>query len=69
MARSAREILSEAIAEYGIDGTLIVFHDVNDPCGTTAEGADLPPAGLEPVRPALSERVSEANARSRGERL
>ncbi|MGA5019214.1 hypothetical protein ACPCAA_17580 [Streptomyces griseoincarnatus] len=70
MARTAREALSEAIKQYGTDGALLVFHDPDDPCGVTAEGADLPPlARLEPVHPELSARVARENARSRGELL
>ncbi|MFE9924234.1 hypothetical protein ACFYQA_22430 [Streptomyces sp. NPDC005774] len=70
MAHSAREALSEAIERYGTDGMLLVFHDPDDPCGTTAEGADLPPlARVGKPGTELSERVGQANARSRGELL
>ncbi|MGW1040076.1 hypothetical protein [Streptomyces sp. NPDC002547] len=70
MAHSARGRLSEAIDLFGNDGTLVVFHDPDDPCGTTAEGADLAPLKrVEPVHPELSEKVAKVNARSRGELL
>lgn len=70
MAGTARDRLSEMMEKYGDDGRLLVFHDPDDPCGTTAEGADLPPLKrLEPVHPELSKRVAHANARSRGELL
>jgi hypothetical protein len=63
MASDARAKLSEAIELFGADGALVVFKDLDDPGGTTAEGADLPPLTR------LSEKVAEANARSRGEIL
>ncbi|AVH58369.1 MULTISPECIES: hypothetical protein [Streptomyces] len=70
MAHTTRERLSEAIDLFGHDGALVVFHDHDDPCGTTAEGADLPPlTRLDSQHPELSEKVSKANARSRGELL
>ncbi|WP_405392386.1 hypothetical protein OG596_33950 [Streptomyces sp. NBC_01102] len=70
MAYSAREALSEAIEQNGHDGKLLVFHGTDDPLGTSAEGADLPPFdGIEGRRSTLRERVAKANARSRGEVL
>ncbi|AFU62028.1 hypothetical protein phiHau3_51 [Streptomyces phage phiHau3] len=70
MAHSARDRLSEMMERHGNDGRLLIFHDEDDPCGTTAEGADLPPlARLEPTHPELSARVKVENARSRGELL
>ncbi|USH44968.1 hypothetical protein SEA_GREENWEASEL_51 [Streptomyces phage GreenWeasel] len=70
MASTARDRLSEMVERHGTDGRLLVFHNDDDPCGTTAEGADLPPlTRLEPVHPELSARVARENARSRGELL
>lgn len=70
MASTARDRLSEMMEEHGYEGRLLVFHNDDDPCGTTAEGADLAPlTRLEPARPELSKRVAYANARSRGELL
>ncbi|GAA0632383.1 hypothetical protein GCM10009535_05080 [Streptomyces thermocarboxydovorans] len=68
MASDARARLSEAFELFGSDGRLRVFHDPDDPLGTTAEGADTPPhSGVE--RSPLREKVAKANARSRGEIL
>ncbi|QFQ96313.1 hypothetical protein F9278_08980 [Streptomyces phaeolivaceus] len=71
MSGSARARLAEAIKLFGTDGRLLVFHDPHDPCGSTAEGADLAPhSGIERTTdPTLREKVREANARSRGEVL
>lgn len=65
----ARARLSQAIRLFGADGALVVFKDPDDPGGTTAEGADLPPLKRLDPTPSLSEKVAEANARSRGEIL
>ncbi|MER6625357.1 hypothetical protein [Streptomyces sp. NPDC000931] len=70
MADTARDRLSEMMEQYGKDGRLLVFHDADDPCGTTAEGVDPPLLKwLEPTHPELSTRVAYENARSRGELL
>ncbi|MFH8414319.1 hypothetical protein [Streptomyces collinus] len=70
MTRKAREVLSEAIEEYGHDGSILVFHDPEDPLGATGEGADpAPHSGVEEPRSRLREQVAKANARSRGEIL
>lgn len=70
MAGAARERLSETTERYGEEGGPLVFHDADDPCGTTAEGADLTPLKrLEPTHPEPSARVAYENAGSRGELL
>lgn len=71
MSRNARQRLAAAIEQFGHDGRLLVFHDPDDPLGSTAEGADeAPHSGIERVPgPALSSKVWLANARSRGEVL
>ncbi|MEU6240556.1 hypothetical protein [Streptomyces sp. NPDC047024] len=68
MASDARARLSEAFELFGIDGVLVVIHEPNDPSGVAVEGADTPPHSVV-THSRLRERVAEANARSRGERL
>ncbi|MEV5880952.1 hypothetical protein AB0L75_43665 [Streptomyces sp. NPDC052101] len=68
MTSDARARLSEAFNLCGSNGMGLVFHDPDDPLGTTAEGADAPPHS-DVGRSSLRERVAEANARSRGEIL
>ncbi|MYV48234.1 hypothetical protein [Streptomyces sp. SID2888] len=70
MERTARERLAEAIELFGHDGMLLVFHDPDDPGGTTADGPDLPPrSGLGGDRADLRRKLAQVNARSRGELL
>lgn len=71
MSSEARARLAAAIELFGDGGRLLVFHDPDDPLGTTAEGADeAPHSGIERVSGSpLRVKVRLGNARSRGEIL